>query len=67
VVVELRDQVSVSKADDVKVSIDTERTSPGDVFAKLTGQLTWPATVPANGESVVKLGHRIELPDGWKF
>jgi uncharacterized protein (TIGR02231 family) len=67
VVVELRDQLPVSKSDDVKVSIDTERTTPGFQHDKLTGRLTWPVTVPASGEGEVKLGYRIKLPDDWKL
>lgn len=66
-VVELRDQLPVSKSEAVKVSLDAERTTPGSTFDKLTGLLTWPVTVPPGGEAEVKLGYQIKLPDDWKM
>ncbi|MCA9548366.1 MAG: DUF4139 domain-containing protein, partial [Myxococcales bacterium] len=65
--VELRENIPVSKVDDIKVKLDKEQTTKGYALDSLTGLLTWPVKLSGNGEAEVKLGYRIELPEDWKI
>lgn len=65
--VEIRENLPVSKVDDVKVRIDAKKTTAGYDFSPLTGLVTWQAKVPAGGEATVKLGYTIALPEDWKM
>lgn len=65
--VELRENIPVSKVDDVKVRIDGKKTTGGYAHTALTGLVTFEVKVPAGGEQTVKLGYSIALPEDWKL
>lgn len=65
--VELRENIPVSKVDDVKVRIDKKQTTAGYEHDGVTGLVTFTAKVPAGGEETVKLGYSIALPEDWKM
>lgn len=65
--VQLRENIPVSKVDDIKVRIVEKTTTKGYAFDKLTGLMTWPVKLKGNGEAKVKLGCRSELPEDWKI
>ncbi len=65
--VELRENIPVSKVDDVKVRIDGKKTTKGHALDKLTGLVTFEVKVPRGGEETVKLGYTIALPEDWKM
>ncbi len=64
--IELRENIPVSKVDDIKVNILANKTTKGYDRDALTGLLTWPVKLAGNGTETVKLGYSIKLPDDWK-
>lgn len=67
VTVEVRENIPVSKVAAVKVKVDRKKTTKGFEHDELTGLLTWSAKIPAGGQTKVKLGYEIALPDDWKM
>ena len=64
--IELRENVPVSKIDDVKVEVLGASTTPGYQLDAARGFITWSVTL-VNGEwRNVDLGYAIHLPDSWQ-
>lgn len=60
----LTERIPVSEVDHVKVSIDTERTTPGGVLDEEHGFVRWSLTIPAHGTETVTLDWRLSVAPG---
>lgn len=65
VVVEIREQIPVSKMDDIKVVVDKEKTAPGFTLDPVRGHLVWKATVKRGATETRDIAFTIELPKDW--
>jgi uncharacterized protein (TIGR02231 family) len=64
--VEVRENIPVSKVEDVEVEIDDEKTSRGYEHDEHRGFLTWQLVIPRGGEKSIELHYAIHLPEDWK-
>jgi uncharacterized protein (TIGR02231 family) len=64
--VELRENVPVSKIDDVKVEIVAGQTSAGYAFDRERGFITWTVPLQRGEWHTVDLAYTIHLPDSWQ-
>lgn len=65
--IEVRENIPVSKVDEVKVRILKKKTRKGFEHDPVRGMVTWRVKVKGNTEEKVKLGYQIDLPEDWKF
>ncbi len=65
VVVEIREQVPVSKSADIKVTIDTTKTTAGFGFDPLRGHLKWNVGIKAGATAPRDVAFTIALPKEW--
>lgn len=65
VVVELRENIPVSKVDEVKVRIGKKKTTKGFEHDRDRGLLSWPVTLEPGQSKQVRLFYTIKLPDDW--
>lgn len=66
VTVEVRDNVPVSKIDDVRVELQGNRTTAGYKLDKDRGLLTWSVALAPAERKNVDLAYTIKLPDDWQ-
>jgi uncharacterized protein (TIGR02231 family) len=64
--VEVRDNLPVSKIEDVEVKLDEKATSAGYQLDKERGFVTWTKTLAAGKTAAVDLVYTIRLPDDWQ-
>ena len=64
--VELRENLPVTKIEDVKVEINGEKTTSGFVHDENRGFLTWSVAMKKGEKKKIGLAYRITLPDDWK-
>jgi uncharacterized protein (TIGR02231 family) len=64
--VELRENVPVSKIDDVKVEIVAAQTSAGYAFDRERGFVTWSVPLQRGEWHTIDLAYTIHLPDTWQ-
>ncbi len=64
--VELRENVPVSKIDDVKVELVAGQTSPGYAFDRERGFVTWTVPLQRGEWHTIDLAYTIHLPDDWQ-
>lgn len=65
VVVEIREQIPVSKMADIKVVIDSDKTAPGYALDAVRGRLVWTTTLKQGATAVRDIAFTIELPKDW--
>jgi uncharacterized protein (TIGR02231 family) len=65
VVVEIREQVPVSKMSDIKVIIDKEKTTPTYTLDAVRGHLTWATSLKKGATAQRDIAFTIELPQDW--
>ena len=65
VVVEVREQIPVSKNADIKVTIDTDKSSAGYGIDPVRGHLTWKVPVKKGDSGQRDLAFTIALPKEW--
>lgn len=65
VVVELREQIPVSKNADIKVTIEEKGTSPGFVVDAVRGHLTWKVSLKKGATESRDLAFGIAFPKDW--
>jgi hypothetical protein len=63
--IELREQIPVSKIDDVRVELLGKPTSRGYQLDAARGFVTWSVTLVRGEWHEVDLGYAIHLPDSW--
>jgi len=64
--IELRENVPVSKIDDVKVEIVAGQTSPGYALDRERGFVTWSVPLQRGEWHTIDLAYTIHLPDSWQ-
>ncbi len=64
--VEVRENIPVSKVDDVEVELVKDKTTKGFELDKHRGFITWKLNVPRGGEKEIELHYTIHLPEDWK-
>jgi uncharacterized protein (TIGR02231 family) len=64
--VELRENIPVSKIDDVKVEIVAGQTSPGYALDRERGFVTWTVPLQRGEWHTIDLAYTIHLPDDWQ-
>jgi uncharacterized protein (TIGR02231 family) len=64
--VELRENVPVSKIEDVEVELIAAGTSAGYQLDKTRGFIVWTLDLPPGAEKEVNLAYEIHLPEDWK-
>ncbi|MFW6369340.1 MAG: mucoidy inhibitor MuiA family protein [Myxococcota bacterium] len=67
VTVTLRENIPVSKVDDVRVTLEEEETSEGYDLDEERGILAWDVELPPDGEAEVDLAFTVRLPDHWEL
>jgi uncharacterized protein (TIGR02231 family) len=65
--VELRENVPVSQADEVKVEIAGKQTTGGYVLDGARGFVTWSISLKSGEQRNVDLGYVIHLPESWQL
>lgn len=65
VVVEIREQIPVSKMADIKVIIDAEKTTPTYTLDAVRGHLKWSASLKKGATAQRDIAFTIELPQDW--
>lgn len=65
VVVEIREQIPVSKMKDIKVTIDAEKTTPAYTLDAVRGHLTWSTSLKQGAVAQRDIAFTIELPQDW--
>lgn len=65
VVVEIREQVPVSKTADITVTIEADKTAAGYSFDKLRGHLKWQVSMKKGATEKRDVGFTIALPKEW--
>jgi uncharacterized protein (TIGR02231 family) len=65
VTVELRENIPVSKVDDVRVELQSARTTGGYALDKERGFLTWSVSLATAERKNVDVAYTIRLPDDW--
>lgn len=63
--VELRQQIPVSRADDIEVEWDREASFAGSSFDPVRGHVSQMVTVPPGEEVTADLVYSVKLPDDW--
>jgi len=63
---EVRDNLPVSKTEEVKVELDRSKTTPGFSLDGHRGFITWTLQLPPRVETVVDLAYTIKLPEDWQ-
>ncbi|HXU02544.1 MAG TPA: DUF4139 domain-containing protein, partial [Polyangia bacterium] len=63
--IELREQIPVSKIDDVRVELLGKTTSSGYQLDAARGFVTWSVTLVRGEWRDVDVGYAIRLPDNW--
>lgn len=63
--VEVRENIPVSKTEEVRIEIVKDRTTSGYALDGHRGFITWTVDVPAGKEKAVDLGWSIHLPESW--
>ncbi len=64
--VEVRENVPVSKDEELEVVIDRAKTTAGAAHDAVRGFLVWTVEVPKGGEKVVDLVYAVKLPKSWR-
>jgi hypothetical protein len=64
--IELRENVPVSKIDDVKVEIVAGQTSAGYALDRERGFITWSVPLQRGEWHTIDLAYTIHLPDNWQ-
>ncbi len=63
--IEVRENVPVSKNEDIEIELKKDATTPGFTEDKDRGWLTWQVKVASGAEKEVRLGYEIHLPEDW--
>lgn len=64
--VEVRESIPVSKDDNIRVTIDKNKTSKGYSLDPLRGFVTWTLRPPPATEQKIDLAYTIKLPQDWQ-
>ena len=64
--IEVRENIPVSKIEDVEVEVHKEQTSPGHTVDDNQGFVTWTSALESGGKQELDLAYTIHLPDDWK-
>jgi uncharacterized protein (TIGR02231 family) len=65
VIVEIREQIPVSKMNDIKVTIDAEKTTPTYTLDAVRGHLKWQTVLKKGATAQRDIAFTIELPKDW--
>ncbi|MBN1962991.1 MAG: DUF4139 domain-containing protein [Deltaproteobacteria bacterium] len=66
-IVEIRENIPVSKIEDVKVELDKKNTTKGYALDKYRGLITWKLNIPAGKKETIDFGYTIKLPEDWNI
>jgi uncharacterized protein (TIGR02231 family) len=64
--VQVRENIPVSKIDDVKVELEKDKTTPGFELDAYRGFISWGVELRAGEEKQLDLAYTIHLPEDWK-
>jgi uncharacterized protein (TIGR02231 family) len=67
VTVEVRENVPVSRMDDVRVALEEKKTTAGYTLDEERGILSWEVSIPAGATAEVDVGFTVRLPDHWEL